>query len=71
MLGDRTITRNLLSSTTHLGGIRTFLEEDPFMKVVRHDQLDTMGPSETLSGTRPIKQTRPTRDQLNELDQLD
>ena len=38
VLGDRTITRNLLSSTTHLGGIRTFLEEDPFMKVVRHDQ---------------------------------
>ena len=51
--------------------LEPFLGGDPFMKVVRHDQLDTMGPSETLSGTRPIKQTRPTRDQLNELDQLD
>ena len=31
--------------------LEPFLGGDPFMKVVGHEQFDTMGPSETSSGT--------------------
>ena len=58
--GERTTIRNLLSSTTPFGGyketpvlteLEPFLEGDPFTKVVRHDQWNTMRLFETPSGT--------------------
>ena len=58
--GERTTNRNLLSSTTPFGGyketpilteLEPFLEGDPFTKVIRHDQWNTMRLFETPSGT--------------------